>query len=53
MASADSLRKTVRELSLLVGKVISFHVDLSSIFTELDTEEYETEDIPDDIPKEA
>jgi DNA-binding MarR family transcriptional regulator len=54
MASADSLRKTVRDLSLPVEKVISFHVDLSSIFTELDTEGYEADDIPaEDIPKEA
>lgn len=46
IASADSLRKTVRDLSLPVDKVISFHVDLSSIFTELDTEEHETENAP-------
>ena len=56
MTSADSLRKTVRDLSLPVDKVISFHVDLNTIFTELDTEEYETEnapaeEIPEDIPR--
>ena len=45
MASADSLRKTVHDLGLSIDKVISFHVDLSSIFTELDTKGHETADI--------
>ena len=46
MASADSLRTTVRDLNVPIEKVISFHVDLSSIFTGLDIEELESEDVP-------
>lgn len=49
IASPDSLRKAVQAMGVPVDKVITFHVDLSSIFTELDT----SEDEPEDLEREA